>query len=45
MLENNPFKAKLDFDKALSMTKSKNVTVLKAIANAYLVNSIMSMTH
>lgn len=38
MLENNAQKAKLDFDKALSITKSKNTSVLKAIAEAYLVD-------
>jgi tetratricopeptide (TPR) repeat protein len=35
-LENNPQKAKLDFDKALALTKSKNVIVLQAIAESYL---------
>ncbi len=39
MLENNAQKATLDFDKALSMTKSKNVGVLKAVAEGYLVDS------
>ncbi len=39
MLENNPQKAQLDFDQALSMTKSKNSSVLKAVSEAYLVDS------
>lgn len=34
--EDNLTKATLDFDKALSLTKSKNATVLQAIAEAYL---------
>jgi len=38
MLENNAQKAKLDFEKALSLSKSKNVIVLQAIAEAYLVD-------
>lgn len=38
MLENNAAKAKLDFDKALSMTKSKNVEVMQAVARGYLVD-------
>lgn len=38
MLENNAAKAKLDFDKALSMTKSKNVEVLQAVARGYMVD-------
>lgn len=36
ILENNPQKAKMDFDKAISLTKSKNVVVLQAIAESYL---------
>ena len=36
MLENNPQKAKLDFDKAISISKSKNIEVLQAIAESYL---------
>jgi len=42
MLENNPQKAKLDFDKALSLSKSKNVAVLQAIADAYMVDPKLS---
>ncbi|MGC3948112.1 MAG: tetratricopeptide repeat protein [Chryseolinea sp.] len=38
MLEANAAKAKLDFDKALSMTKSKNVEVMQAVARGYLVD-------
>jgi tetratricopeptide (TPR) repeat protein len=38
MLENNAAKAKLDFDKALSMTKSKNVEVMQAVARGYMVD-------
>ncbi len=38
MLENNAQKAQLDFDQALSLTKSKNVSVLRGIAEAYLVD-------
>ena len=36
VLENNAQKAQLDFDKALAISKSKNVSVLNAIAEAYL---------
>ena len=39
ILEDNLHKAQMDFDKALSMTKSKNVAVLNAIAEAYLGDS------
>jgi tetratricopeptide (TPR) repeat protein len=39
MLENNAQKAQLDFDQALTMSKSKNVSVLRGIAEAYLVDS------
>ena len=39
MLENNAQKAQLDFDQALSMSKSKNVSVLRGISEAYLVDS------
>lgn len=42
MLENNPQKAKLDFDKALSLSKSKNVAVLQGIAEAYMVDPKLS---
>lgn len=38
ILENNPQKAKMDFDKAISLTKSKNAVVLQAIAESYLAN-------
>lgn len=38
MMEAAPEKAKLDIDKALSMTKSKNVAVLQAVARAYMVD-------
>jgi len=38
MMENAPEKAKMDIDKALSMTKSKNVAVLQAAARAYMVD-------
>jgi tetratricopeptide (TPR) repeat protein len=38
MLENNAAKAQLDFDHALSLSKSKNVPVLCGIAEAYLVD-------
>ena len=38
MLENNALKAKLDFEKALLISKSKSVTVLQAIADAYLID-------
>ncbi|MEJ7643536.1 MAG: tetratricopeptide repeat protein [Chryseolinea sp.] len=38
MMENAPEKAKMDIDKALSMTKSKNVSVLQAAARAYMVD-------
>lgn len=36
MLENNAQKAEIDFNKALSLSKSKNVDVLKAVATGYL---------
>ena len=36
ILNNNPEKAKLDFDKALSLSKSRNIAVLQAIGEAYL---------
>ncbi len=36
VLENNPQKAKLDFEKALSLSKSKNIPVLQSIAESYL---------
>src|SRR5688572_5094057 len=39
MLDNNLQKAQLDFDQALSLCKSKNVSVLRGIADAYLVDS------
>ena len=39
MFENNAQKAQLDFDQALSLTKSKNVPVLRAVSEAYLVDS------
>jgi tetratricopeptide (TPR) repeat protein len=39
MLENNAQKAQLDFDQALSLTKSKNVPVLRAVSEAYLIDS------
>ena len=39
ILEDNVQKAQMDFDKALGMTKSKNVVVLNAIAEAYLGDS------
>lgn len=42
MMEVNPTKAKLDFDKALSVTKSKNVAVLQAVAEGYLVDTKMA---
>ncbi|HMG94622.1 MAG TPA: tetratricopeptide repeat protein [Chryseolinea sp.] len=38
MLENNAQKAKLDFDKALSLSKSKNVAVLQGVADAYMID-------
>ncbi len=38
MMENAPDKAKIDNDKALSMTKSKKVDVLQAVARAYMVD-------
>jgi tetratricopeptide (TPR) repeat protein len=38
MLENNAQKAKLDFDKALALSKSKNVAVLQGISDAYLID-------
>jgi tetratricopeptide (TPR) repeat protein len=36
LLENNLQKADIDFTKALSLSKSKNVSVLKAVSQAYL---------
>lgn len=36
MFENNPQKAKLDFDNALSISKSKNIKALQAVSEAYL---------
>lgn len=42
MMENNPQKAKIDFDKALSMSKSKNASVLMAVAEGYLVDPKMA---
>src|SRR4051812_49137502 len=36
VLQNNPVESKQFFDKALTMTKSKNATVLNAVAEAYL---------
>ncbi|HEY9005310.1 MAG TPA: tetratricopeptide repeat protein [Ohtaekwangia sp.] len=38
MLENNVTEAKTQLDQALAQTKSKNVSVLKAVAMAYLAN-------
>lgn len=38
MAENNAVEAKTLFDQALSMTKSKNASVLKAVATGYLMN-------
>lgn len=38
MLQNQPALAKTNLDKALQMTKSKKVPVLKAVAEAYLTN-------
>jgi len=38
MLENNAAKAKLDLDKAIAQTKSKNAAVLVAVARAYMVD-------
>lgn len=37
-IENNPTDAKLQFDKALSLCKMKNVSVLKTVAEAYLLD-------
>jgi tetratricopeptide (TPR) repeat protein len=39
MLQNRPADAKVNLDKALDMTKSKKVPVLKAVAEAYLTNA------
>jgi tetratricopeptide (TPR) repeat protein len=39
MIEKNATEAKTHFDKALALTKSKNVTVLKAVAEGYLVDT------
>jgi len=38
MLENNAQKAQLDFDQALSITKSKNAPVLRAVSEALLID-------
>lgn len=38
MFENNAQKAQMDFDQALSMTKSKNAPVLRAVSEAILVD-------
>lgn len=42
MMENNAQKAKIDFDNALSLTKSKNAKVLMAVAEGYLVDKKMA---
>ena len=42
MLEDNLQKAELDFNKALALSKSKNINVLNAIAAAYLRDSKLS---
>lgn len=39
MLQNRPAEAKVNLDKALEMTKSKKVPVLKAVAEAYLTHA------
>lgn len=39
MLENNSINVELDFNKALSLSKSKNISVLRAVAEAYLVDN------
>jgi tetratricopeptide (TPR) repeat protein len=39
MLQNRPAEAKVNLDKALDMTKSKKVHVLKAVAEAYLTHA------
>lgn len=39
MLQNRPADAKTNLDKALEMTKSKKVPVLKAVSEAYLTNA------
>lgn len=39
MLQNRPAEAKPNLDKALEMTKSKKVHVLKAVAEAYITNA------
>lgn len=39
MLQNRPADAKVNLDKALEMTKSKKVPVLKAVAEAYLTSA------
>ncbi len=36
ILNNNLEKAKLDFDKAISLSKSKNIAVLQGIGESYL---------
>ncbi len=43
LLEKKEAEAKIQFDKALSMTKSKNVAVLKAVAEAYLIDNKYSV--
>ncbi len=43
LLEKKSADAKLQFDKALAMTRSKNVAVLKGIAEAYLVDNKYSV--
>lgn len=39
LLEKNPTDAKVNLDKALSVSKSKDINVLKAVAEAYLTDS------
>ena len=43
MLDKKPAEAKVQFDKALGMTKSKSVAVLKAVAEAYNVDNKYSV--
>ncbi len=43
LLEKKEADAKLQFDKALTMTKSKNAAVLKAIAEAYMIDNKYSV--
>jgi tetratricopeptide (TPR) repeat protein len=43
LLEKKSADGKIQFDKALGMTRSKNITVLKAIAEAYLVDNKYSV--